>query len=66
MWTMENTEGFTQPELDTINTCLDRVMEMADTADLEPSSINDAINNAWRAGITSDELVSTVAARLGL
>jgi hypothetical protein len=61
-WTTENTEGFTQPELDIINDVTEALM--ADIDDVEPYSIDDAINNAWFGGISRDALYA--AARKSL
>lgn len=64
MWTMQNTWGFQQAELDTINKVLDRLMAGSDG--LEESSLNDALNNEWREGISENELYEAAAKRLGL
>lgn len=64
MWNMQNTEGFTQAQLDIINAVIERLM--AGSEDLESYSINDAINNEWRDGISKDELYAATAKRLGL
>lgn len=67
MWTTENTEGFTQSELDTMNTVLERVfadVEGYDQASID--SINDAITNAWADGITEAQLEASVRNRLGV
>ncbi len=52
-WTTENTEGFTQTELDTIN-AVRATMLQGFTGD--PKSIDDAINNAWHTGISYERL----------
>ncbi len=54
-WTMETTEGFTQPQLDTINSARAIMMKGVRDADIE-KSINDALNNAWYEGMTAPEL----------
>lgn len=64
MWTMQNTEGFQQAELDTINAVLERIKANSDG--LEESSLNDAVNNEWREGISEDELYEAAAKRLGV
>lgn len=64
MWTMDNTEGFTQAQLTTINAVIERLM--VGSEDLECYSINDAINNEWREGLTEDELYEATAKRLGV
>lgn len=65
MWNMQNTEGFSQAQLNTINAVIDRIMQ-AGGDDLEQGSINDAINNEWREGISEDELYEATAKRLGV
>lgn len=64
MWTMQNTWGFQQAELDTINAVLERIKANSDG--LEDSSLSDAINNEWRTGISENELYEAAAKRLGL
>lgn len=64
MWTMQNTEGFQQSELDTINAVLERIKANSDG--LEESSLNDAVNNEWREGISEDELYEAATKRLGI
>ena len=48
MWTMDNTEGFTQDQLAMINKAVEMVAAKADGVDAK--NINDAINNARGAG----------------
>ena len=64
MWTMDNTEGFTENDLDMINSVCERIA--ADNADIEASSIYDAINNAWVDGVSEAYLEATVRDRLGV
>lgn len=64
MWTQDNTEGFTDAELATINAVLERIMAEGD--DLEPASINDAINDAWIDGISEANLEAAARKRLGI
>ena len=64
MWNAENTEGFTQAQLDTINAVIERLM--ADSEDLDAHVINEAINNEWREGVSEDELHDAAAKRLGV
>lgn len=64
MWTLQNTEGFTQEQLDVINDIIERLME--NNEDLEVNAVNAAINNEWRDGISKDELYAATAKRLGL
>ena len=64
MWTMDNTDGFTQDELDEINDLHDTLMaEHGDDADGQfAKSLDDAINNAWGA----DDLEGAVRRDLGM
>lgn len=64
MWHMQNTEGYTQEQLDIINAVIERLM--AGSEDLEAYAINEAINNEWREGLTEDELYEATAKRLGM
>ena len=61
MWTMDNTEGFTQDQLDLINEAYDLVAAKAD--DVDAKNIYDALNNAWIEQETAEEL-AVVALRL--
>ena len=61
MWTQDNTEGFADAELSTINAALERLM--SDTK-ADPETINDAINDAWQDGATEDDLYAAVMARI--
>jgi hypothetical protein len=47
MWTMDNTEGFTQAQLDMIN----EVHEGLTALGWEEKAANDLINNAWNDSI---------------
>lgn len=57
MWTMDNTEGFTQSELNMINLVVDQIKSEAHDVDI--SNINDRVNNAWFEGISKNELYET-------
>ncbi len=62
MWTMDNTEGFTQDQLDLINEVLPELI--ADGVD--QSNANDLINNAWHDGIrTADDLRKAIGRPTG-
>jgi len=63
MWTMDNTDGFTQPELDDINAVLEFAMRRTE---LDPHNLNDIINNLWHHGMTRDELLIAVSKRLSI
>lgn len=63
-WTHENTEGFTDTQLEMINRVAERVRQAA--SGIEDSSINDAINNSWIEGITEDDLLADTCKRLGV
>lgn len=65
MWSMQNTEGFRQDELDMINTVIERVMQVAGS-DFEQAWIDAAITNEWREGLTEAELYAAVTRRLRL
>lgn len=65
MWTMSNTEGFSQTDLDVINDVRDAIARDAGD-DADAGSIDDAINNAWFAGNTRAELERATRKRLGL
>lgn len=64
MWNENNTEGFTQAELDSINSVLVRLMAISDGID--ESNLNDAIASEYREGLTEAELFEAVVKRLGL
>lgn len=52
MWTMDNTDGFTQEELDKINELHAKLMAEYDVpanAEQFAKSLDDAITNAWGA-----------------
>ena len=61
MWTMDNTSGFTQTQLDLIN----RAIEMMDTDGIDDSNVNDAINNAWAEQDTAEALAADAMRHLG-
>ncbi|GJM01951.1 MAG: hypothetical protein DHS20C08_04520 [Rhodomicrobium sp.] len=58
MWTLDNTEGFTQSELDMINAVVSRTQ--SENPDVDESNINDRANNAWFEGISEAELYNSV------
>lgn len=60
MWTMDNTQGFTQTQLDLINDAID----LMDTDGIAESNVNDAINNAWADQSTAAELAADAAKQL--
>lgn len=64
MWDMNNTEGFTQEQLDGINAVIERLM--ADREDIDSHAIDAAISNEWREGLSEDELYEAVVRRLGV
>lgn len=66
MFTIENTDGFSQTDLDILNEAADLVRSEYETDDIAQSSIDDAIGNCW--GIvppTARELATCAAKRLG-
>ncbi len=64
MWTEDNTEGFTQDELNAINSAL--VHLKADHPDLEDYSLNDLVNNYWQSGMDSVSIYFCVHTALTL
>lgn len=64
MWDMNNTEGFTQEQLDGINAVIERLM--ADREDIDSHAVDAAISNEWREGLSEDELYEAVVRRLGV
>ena len=65
MWTMDNTEGFTQAELDTMNRVIESVFASANDEN-QLNAINDAINNFWYRGVSERALERAVRKHLGL
>lgn len=61
MWTMDNTQGFTQDQLDMINDAIN----LMDTSGIDQSNIDDAINNAWCGQNTAEQLAADAAKMLG-
>lgn len=61
MWTMENTDGFTQDQLDLIN----EARELMDVDGVDGSNVNDAINNAWSGQDTAADLAAAAMKQLG-
>lgn len=61
MWTLNNTDGFTQDELDIIN----KAIGLIDVGGIDQSTINDAITNEWKDNLTAEELAEAVMRRLG-
>ena len=57
-WTDDNTEGFTDDELDLLNEAQDILEDR--NPDIHHSNICDALNNAWRSGITLEELLNAI------
>lgn len=63
-WTMDNTNGFTEDQLDIINEAFDLVAAKADGVD--ETNINDALNNAWCEQETAEELAAAALKSLGI
>lgn len=61
MFTLDNTDGFTQADLDRLNAAA----ALLDTDGIDAQNIADILNNAWYDGITVDELVAAASRRLG-
>lgn len=64
MWTLQNTEGFSQEQLDDINAVIERLMEIRE--DLDVNAVDAAITSEWVEGISKDELYAATTKRLGL
>lgn len=64
MWDMNNTEGFTQEQLDGINAVIERLMAVRE--DLDSHAIDAAISNEWREGLSEGALYEAVVRRLGV
>lgn len=62
-WTMDNTEGFTQDQLNLINEAIEMISAKADGVDAE--NINDAINNVWSEQETAEALAADALKYLG-
>ena len=52
-WTMEDTEDFTQSELDMINSVRETLLTEFKG---DPERVDAALTNAWEDGISADEL----------
>lgn len=61
MWTMDNTDGLTQAELDMIN---DARCVLLTWFSGDPKTVDDVLNNAWVRGISRDELARAAKRRL--
>lgn len=57
-FTQNNTDGFNDSELTILNKALSRVLEAK--PGIEEGGASDILNNAFRPGITEDELVKSV------
>ena len=64
MFTMDNTEGFSQTDLDTLNDAARRILasiapeDLAANEDEIHKAIADRLNNAWVPGATIEDLVA--------
>lgn len=71
MWTMTNTEGFTQEHLDTINEARAAILKESctdapHTDEAFAKHIDDALTNEWVEDISADDLRDAVLARFGV
>lgn len=71
MYTHDNTSGFSDAELDQLNTAHTAIISALgiknpDELQEAASGVSDLLNNEWRSGITTSELVEAVKARLGV
>lgn len=62
MWTMTNTEGFTQAQLDTINEARAAILKESCAF---ANHIDDALNNEWVEDISAGDLRDAVLSRFG-
>ena len=60
-WTEENTEGFTAAELSDMNEAQAALEEMMPGVD--ESNIADLLNNAFRPGMSVEDLIAAVSKR---
>lgn len=72
MWTKDNTDGFTQAQLDTINAARWRVINVLvddacddDTVFQINKSVDDAIACEWYDDVSADNLASAILSRFG-
>jgi len=63
-WTMDNTEGFTQEDLDLINDAFEIIS--ASHPGVDAYTIDDALNNAWLGQLSAEELADDAMRALGL
>jgi glycosyltransferase A (GT-A) superfamily protein (DUF2064 family) len=56
-WTEDNTEGFTEAELDELNAAQ---AELELLTDWDEQNISDLLNDAWVPGATAESLVAAV------
>jgi hypothetical protein len=63
MFTVENTNGYTQSECDTLNLALDELLSSyygGDRRDELEGNASDFVHNAYEPGMSADEIVSKV------
>lgn len=63
MWTMDNTEGFSQVELNAANQIAERIKQ--DHDGIDETNINDALTNAHVAGISETDWEAAARKHLG-
>lgn len=66
-WTQDNTQGFTDAQLDNINHAISilRWQLRADNRNVDMSNLNDAISNAWSDQNSPDDLAADALKHLG-
>jgi hypothetical protein len=66
-WTQDNTQGFTDAQLDHINHAIQilRGQLRRDQRSVDMSNLNDAINDAWAEQETPDQLAADTLKQLG-
>ena len=60
-FTTSNTEGYTAEDLLILNAAYEQITEEIDN---DMNRIDDAITNAWYEGMTTEELVNAVKAKI--
>jgi len=67
MFTLENTDGFSQSELDILNAAAALIRDEFDASGIEQYSIEDAVGQCWaKVPPTACELALCAAKRLGI
>lgn len=62
MFTQENTNGYSDAELETLNEALAIFVGLG----IDEQNASDMIHNAWQAGITAQEIVQRISSSFGV